>query len=189
MPADREPPVRRADATRNRAAILSAARGAFAEQESVSMAEVARRAGVGMATLYRNFPNRLELLAALYTAEADQALAEPTGDDRDAPDVALRAWLERFYGFATGKKHIGAELLTYITGDSPIFSDTRDRIVAAGRPLFDAARAANLVRPDVSFDQILRLLVAVTGIEGDPDERRPLLDLVLDGIFSRSRDT
>jgi AcrR family transcriptional regulator len=70
---DRSPsPPRRADAERNRDKILAAARAAFAEPDAQpSMAEISRRAGVGMATLYRNFPGRRELLEALYTDEVD----------------------------------------------------------------------------------------------------------------------
>ena len=80
MPADQLPaPARRADAERNRGKILAAARSAFADPDAeVSMAEVARRAGVGMATLYRNFPGRRELVEALYIEEVD-AICEAAG--------------------------------------------------------------------------------------------------------------
>ena len=73
MPPDQFPvPTRRADAERNRDKILAAARTAFADPEAeISMAEISRRAGVGMATLYRNFPGRRELLEALYADEVN----------------------------------------------------------------------------------------------------------------------
>ena len=66
-------PARRADAERNRAKILATARAAFADADAqVSLAEISRRAGVGMATLYRNFPGRHELLEALYADDVDE---------------------------------------------------------------------------------------------------------------------
>jgi AcrR family transcriptional regulator len=73
MPANQpRSPAKRADAERNRDKIITVARAAFAEPEAeVSMAEISRRAGVGMATLYRNFPGRRELLEALYSEEVD----------------------------------------------------------------------------------------------------------------------
>lgn len=93
-----------------------------------SMAEISRRAGVGMATLYRNFPTRLELLEALYAAEADAAFTVRDPDSGATPGEALRAWLYEFYAFAAGKKHVAAELLTHRTSDSPIFDTTKTRV-------------------------------------------------------------
>ena len=84
-------PSRRADAERNRGKVLAAARAAFADPGAeVSMAEVSRRAGVGMATLYRNFPGRRELLEALYTDEVDAVCAAAGTAAGRRP--ALRSW-------------------------------------------------------------------------------------------------
>src|ERR1700735_1419676 len=95
-------PARRADAARNRAKILTAARAAFADPDAeISMAEVARRAGVGMATLYRNFPGRQELLEALYTDEVDALLEAADTIDGETPGATLAAWLHRFFAFTT----------------------------------------------------------------------------------------
>src|SRR5690349_19569836 len=86
-------PARRADAERNRDKILAAARAAFADPAAeVSMAEIARRAGVGMATLYRNFPGRRELLEALFTDEVD-AICEAAEGDGETPGAVLTTWL------------------------------------------------------------------------------------------------
>src|ERR1700678_2284376 len=92
------PTVRRADAERNRETILAVARTAFAETDGlVSMAEISRRAGGGMATLYRNSPGRQELLEALYTDEVnavcDAAQAAGAGAGAVAPGAALNVWL------------------------------------------------------------------------------------------------
>src|SRR6266849_10944003 len=90
-------PMRRADAERNREKILAAARSAFADPEAeVSMAEISRRAGVGMATLYRNFPGRRELLEALFTDEVNAVCKAAVTVDGETPGAVLMAWLHRF---------------------------------------------------------------------------------------------
>src|ERR1700684_134851 len=87
-------PTRRAKAERNRDKILTVARTAFAEQDAeVSMAEISRRAGVGMATLYRNFRSRRELLEALYLDEIDALCAAAETIHADTPRAAFIAWL------------------------------------------------------------------------------------------------
>src|SRR5215472_1685086 len=93
------PPTRRADAERNRGKILAAARAAFADPEAeVSMAEISRRAGVGMATLYRNFPGRRELLEAVFADEVD-AICEAA----EAPGASLISWLHQLFAFFSSK--------------------------------------------------------------------------------------
>src|SRR6201997_4108040 len=107
-------PTRRADAERNRDKILAAARAAFADPDAeVSMAEVSRRAGVGMATLYRNFPGRQELLEALYTDEVAAVCAAAGTAGGQTPGAALVAWLKRFFAFYNTKRHVGSELLKH----------------------------------------------------------------------------
>src|SRR5215813_8583610 len=115
MPANQFPAAtRRADAERNRGKILAAARTAFADPDAeVSMAEISRRAGVGMATLYRNFPGRQELLEALYTDEVDAVCEAAEIIDGGTPRAVLVAWLHRFFAFATSKRHIASELLKH----------------------------------------------------------------------------
>ena len=118
-------PTRRADAERNRDKILAAARTAFADPEAeMSMAEVSRRAGVGMATLYRNFPGRRELLEALYADEVNAICAAAETVDGETPGAVLAAWLHRFFAFATSKRHIAAELLKHTDRSDPLFGET-----------------------------------------------------------------
>ncbi|MCF2572636.1 TetR/AcrR family transcriptional regulator [Brevibacterium sp. UCMA 11754] len=177
------PSPKRSDAKRNRDKILTAARAAFAESDgTVSLAEVSRRAGVGMATLYRNFPSRLDLLEALYANEADIAFAPPESLPSSDPGAAFRTWLRQFYLFAAGKKQFAAELLTQLSRDSPIFDDTKSRVIAVGRPLFDAALSARQLREGVQLEQILEMLVALSAIAGDAEYREAMLDVVLDGL-------
>ena len=184
MPADQFPaPTRRADAERNRDKILAAARTAFADPEAeVSMAEISRRAGVGMATLYRNFPGRQELLEALYTDEVDAICQAAETIDGETPGAALVAWLYRFFAFTTSKRHIAAELLKQTDRSNPLFKNNRTRVIAAGRPLLAAAQCAGEVRDDLTLEQILDMIVAIATIHGDTGYTGPILQTALDGL-------
>ena len=177
------PPARRADAARNRERLLAAARAAFAESgPDASMAEVARRAGVGMATLYRNFPGRRELLEALYVDEVDAICAVAGEVPGDTPGERLRAWLVRFGGFIAAKHEVADELLAQSGRDDPVFDGSRDRVIAAGRPLLAAAQAAGEVREGLELEQVLDLVIAVGAIRGDGAYVTPILRVALDGL-------
>jgi AcrR family transcriptional regulator len=177
-------PARRADAERNRDKILAAARAAFAEPGAeISMAEISRRAGVGMATLYRNFPGRRELLEALYTEEVDAVCEAAGAVAGETPGAALTAWLRRFVAFSAGKRDIAAELLTHVDSSNPVFNENRDRVLAAGRPLLVAAQHAREVRDDLTLDQVLDMIIAITRIPGDPGYLEPILQTTLDGLY------
>jgi AcrR family transcriptional regulator len=184
MPANQLPaPARRADAERNRDKILAAARTAFADPDAeVSMAEISRRARVGMATLYRNFPGRQELLEALYTDQVDALCeaAETTGGQ--TPGAALAAWLHRFFAFITSKRHIAAELLKETDRSNSLFKNSRTRVMTAGRPLLAAAQHAGEVRDDLTLEQILDMIVAIATIHGEAGYTGPILQAALDGL-------
>jgi AcrR family transcriptional regulator len=184
MPADQIPALtRRADAERNRDKILAAARTAFADPDAeVSMAEISRRAGVGMATLYRNFPGRQELLEALYTDEVNAVCQAAETIDGETPGAALVAWLHRFFAFTTSKRHIAAELLKQTDRSNPLFANNRTRVISAGRPLLAAAQHAGEVRADLTLEQILDMIVAIATIHGDAGYTGPILQAVLDGL-------
>lgn len=177
------PPTRRADAERNREKILAAARAAFADPDArVSMAEISRRAGVGMATLYRNFPGRRELLEALYTDEVDAICEAAETVDGETPGAALMAWLHRFFAFYTSKRHVASELLTHVDSSNPMFNENRARVLAAGRPLLVAAQHANEVRDDLTLEQVLDMIIAIAAIHGDARYLEPILQAALDGL-------
>jgi AcrR family transcriptional regulator len=176
-------PARRADAERNRDKILAAARTAFADPEAeISMAEISRRAGVGMATLYRNFPGRPELLEALYTDEVNAICQAAETLDGQTPGAALTAWLHRFSAYFTSKRHIASELLTHTDTSDPVFDNNRARVLAAGRPLLLAAQQAGEVRDDLTLEQILDMIIAIATIHGDPSYLEPILQTTLDGL-------
>jgi AcrR family transcriptional regulator len=189
-PTTSRPPAKRADAERNRDKILAAARTAFAARDAeVSMAEISRRAGVGMATLYRNFPSRRELLEALYTDEvnaicqaaktADAAAGTAGGE---TPGAVLTAWLHRFSAFFTSKRPVGSELLKDSGSRNPVVDQGRPRVLAAGRPLLLAAQQAHEIRDDLTLEQILDMIIAIATIQGDTRYLEPILQTALDGL-------
>jgi AcrR family transcriptional regulator len=173
-------PARRADAERNRDKILAAARSAFADPGTeVSMAEVSRRAGVGMATLYRNFPGRRELLEDLYTNEVN-AICEAA----EAPGASLLSWLRQLFAFFASKRHIAAELLKHTDSGDSVFGGSRARVTAAGQPLLAAAQQAREVRDDLTLEQVLDLIHAIATIPGDTSYVQAILQAALDGLRS-----
>jgi AcrR family transcriptional regulator len=178
-------PTRRADAQRNRAKILAAARIAFADSDSntaLSMAEISRRAGVGMATLYRNFPDRRALLEALYADEVDAICRATETVGGETPGEVLIAWLHRFFAFSTSKRLIASELLTHVDGSNPVFGESRARVLAAGRPLLAAAQHSDEARRDLTLEQMLDMIVAIARIQGDPVYLEPILQSARDGF-------
>jgi AcrR family transcriptional regulator len=190
MPTNPAPsPTRRADAERNRDKILAAARSAFAEPDAdVSMAEISRRAGVGMATLYRNFPGRRELLEALYADRISDLCVAAETVGGETPGATLAAWLRRFFTFVTSKRAIAAELLERSDGSNPLLGEGRARVLAAGRPLLEAARDADEVRDDLTLEQITDMLVAIARINGESNYVGPILEAALDGVRAPSQE-
>jgi AcrR family transcriptional regulator len=176
-------PTRHAQAQRNRDKILAAARTAFAEQDAgISMAEISRRAGVGMATLYRNFPGRRELLEALCVDEVNAVCEAAEIIDGETPGARLEAWLHRFFAFFNKNHHV-AELLKHTNDDAAVFlSTTRTRVLAAGRPLLLAAQQTHEIRDDLNLEQILHMIIAIATIHSDPNYVEPILQTALDGL-------
>jgi len=183
MPKPFEIPAKRADAERNLEKILAAARAAFADPDAdPSMAEIARRAGIGSATLYRNFANRRALLEALYTSEVDALCEASTTLTGDSPGALFTAWVRRFYAYYTSKRHVAAELLQHTSADNPVFGGGLPRVLAAGQPLLLAAQSAGEIRTDLTLKQILDLIVAVAKVQGDANYLEPILQAALDAL-------
>src|ERR1700734_4136167 len=159
------PIARRADAEHNREKILTTARAAFAEPGAeVSMAEISRRAEVGMATLYRNFPGRRELLEALYTDEIDALCAAARDIRADSPREAFVAWLRVVLAFVPNKRAIVSQLLEHTDHDDPILHENRARALDAGRPLLTAAQQAHEIRGQLPCEQIIDMINAIAKI-------------------------
>lgn len=175
-------PAQRADAARNRQRILAAALAAFAATGAdTSMAEVARRSGVGQATLYRNFATRRDLLEAVLVGEVDEVCAAAATVEGDTPGDRLSAWLRRFFEYVTTKRPVVLGLLEHTDTTDPVF-DSRGRMLAAGQPLLAAAQDAHEIGDDLDLGQILDMVMAIAKIPGSPDYRHPMLDAVLAGL-------
>jgi AcrR family transcriptional regulator len=189
MPASHlRSPTKRADAERNRGKILTIARAAFAEPEAdVSMAEISRRAGVGMATLYRNFPGRHELLEALYTEEVDAICKSAGAPGGQTPGASLVSWLHQVFAFFASKRHIASELLKHTDSSDPVFGGGRARVINAGQPLLAAAQHAGDIRDDLTIEQVLDLIYGIATIHGDASYKEPILQAALDGLRPRTR--
>jgi AcrR family transcriptional regulator len=177
---------RRKDAQRNREAILTAARELFAESADVPLYEVARRAGVGQATLYRNFPDRRDLAAALLFEEMEhtEQLAARHADDPDAFFVLLRNivdTLARFRALA----EVAREDMCH---GSSLDSRRRQLRDVLKEPL-RAAKAAGTVRCDLTIDDVFLVVLMIKGaIDGADDaaaraaSASRALALLLDGL-------
>jgi AcrR family transcriptional regulator len=176
----------RRDARRNREAILEAARELFAESGDVAMYEVARRAGVGQATLYRNFPDRDALIAALsleWLDSLERVGAERAGDP-DGFFVLLRAIVEsqaQFHGLVDCAKEPSA-----LASELELAQQRLAQLIAGA--LRDAKSAA-LVRDDLSLEDVFLVMAMVEGAlsrEADAAGRRVaaarVLALALDGL-------
>jgi AcrR family transcriptional regulator len=170
----------RADACRNFDALLAAARDVFAEQGTgASLEEVARRAGVGIGTLYRNFPTRQDLFDAVYVEEVAQLCHAADAAAGLEPWDALVAWLERFIGYIATKRAI----LEALNRDSERFTASRAAMYGAGEPLLARAQAAGAARDDVAFGDLLSLVVGVAGATyADEAQRHRVLAIALDGV-------
>ncbi|WP_305783585.1 TetR/AcrR family transcriptional regulator [Symbioplanes lichenis] len=176
-------PVRRpqrADARRNFDALLAAARTAFAEHGTdASLEDIARRAGVGIGTLYRNFPARRDLFEAVYVEEVDQ-LARVAADVAGLPPWdALVTWLHRFVEYAVTKRAV----VEALNRESEMFAACRATMYEAGEPLLTRAQEAGAVRPDVRIDDLLRMVSGLTSASYiDEAQRDRVLALALDGL-------
>jgi AcrR family transcriptional regulator len=178
---------KRADALRNYEKLLGAAREAFAQDgPSASLEEIARRANVGIGTLYRHFPSRQALLEAVYVDEVD-ALCRSAADLAGlAPWEALVAWLHRFVAYLATKQALAQELLNYVDRDATVFRTCRGGLYAAGEPLLARAQAARAVRPDTDLEEIIKMVGGIAKIQGaSPAQIDHILELALDGLRYR----
>ncbi len=178
---------KRADARRNYDKVIVAAREAFAERgASTSLEEIARRAEVGIGTLYRNFPNRQALLEAVYVGELEDLCqaADRLGDLE--PWDALVSWLHRFVGYMATKQALAQELLDYFDRDAPLFKSCRTMMYEAGEPLLERAQAAGAVRRDTDLSEIIQMVGGIAKIHGaQPGQIEHILDIALDGLRYR----
>jgi AcrR family transcriptional regulator len=177
----------RADARRNREKLITAARAAFAAAPGgpVALEAIASRAGVGAGTLYRHFPTREALVEAVYAAELDDVVASASALlGQLPPDVALRAWMDRYAMFWVTKH---AMMGTLRAGSAPgrISPSTRDRVITAITPILARGAGAGSLRADIRPGDVATLVLGVflsTAASDTPEQVSPLLDLVVDAL-------
>jgi AcrR family transcriptional regulator len=177
---------KRADARRNYDKLVAAARATFAEDgTSAPLEDIAQRAGVGIGTLYRNFPTRQALLEAVYIDEVE-AIARAADELSELPPwEALSQWLHRYVGFAATKKALNEALLD-AAPDSNVLGACRTALAGAGTSLVERAQRAGVVRADTSFIDIARLIGGIAMVPTtEPGQKERLVDLALDGLRYR----
>jgi len=178
---------KRADARRNYEKLLAAARETFAELGTdAALEEVARRAGVGIGTLYRHFPTRQALLEAVYIDEVEAMSRAAAGLEDLEPWEALTRWLHDFVRFAATKRALADEMLATIDHDAEVFVACKRAIHEAGELLLARAQEAGAVRPDATFADVGRMVAGIAAIRGpEPGQIERILDMALDGLRYR----
>jgi AcrR family transcriptional regulator len=174
---------KRADARVNREKLVAAARALFTDKgTSAPLEEVAERAGVGIATLYRHFPTRQALLEAVYVDEVE-AMAQAAANLAELPPWdALTQWLHQYLGFAATKRALN-EALMETDPDSTVLLSCRLAIAGAGTELVERAQRAGVVRADTNFVDVVRMVGAIAMVPTeDPEQQKRLLELALDGL-------
>lgn len=177
----------RADAVRNRERVLEAAKAVFSSGgPEASLEGVARRAGVGIGTLYRHFPTREALFEAVYRREVEHLgeLAEQLKSEA-APVDALRRWLRSTVEFVATKKGMSAALALAVHSSSELYAFTFDRLTKAISALLERAVAAGEIRSDISPEDLLRALVGMCYMHDQPGWQATVLRLVdvfVDGL-------
>jgi AcrR family transcriptional regulator len=175
----------RADARRSHQALLAAATTAFAENGAdAPLEDIARRAGVGIGTLYRHFPTRLDLQAAVFRSQVDSVCARAEDLlEGQLPEQAFAGWIRALAAYLVTKRGLSKALIAALGRDSELIStcwvamrDTADRLLAR-------AQEAGVVRPDVTGMDVMRLVHGVVvATEQAPDQADRLLSLLLDGL-------
>jgi len=169
----------RADARENRDRILAAARRAFAEDGDTSMNQIAQRAGVGPATLYRNYPSREALILDIYQEEVGQLIGSVSELLATlAPLEALRRWATDLVDAMRKKHALGAALSP--NAHRSITEQTYGPVIAAITQLFEAGKRDGSIRADAEPGDFLQLTGALW--RAAPDRTQPMLALILDGL-------
>jgi AcrR family transcriptional regulator len=177
----------RADSVRNRERLLkAAARILGTGGADASLEAVAKRAGVGIGTLYRHFPTREALFEAVYRHEVDEVaeLAEQMGQE-SAPVDALRQWLRAIVQLVATKKGMLAALALAADGRSDLYAYSAERLSKAIGTLLQRATKAGQIRADITPEDLLRALIGLCYSYDRPDWQEPvtrLLDVFVDGL-------
>jgi AcrR family transcriptional regulator len=177
----------RADAERNRARLLDAARAAFASgQASVTLEQIARDAEVGIGTLYRHFPTREALVEAIYRKELAD-LCAGAGDLLEAlsPERALRAWMDRFADWVAAKREMADALRAIFASGAVSVPQARGELTAAVKTILDAGIADGTLRDDVRPEDVVAMVIGIftaTSTASGREQLERVFDLVVDAV-------
>lgn len=181
-------PKKRADAQRNTEALLHAAMTVFARAGvDAGVRQIAEEAGVGVGTVYRHFPQRSDLIIAVFRREVDAcAEAAVALAAEHTPGEALARWMQRFVDFISAKRGLAAALHSGHAAYEPLPGYFNDRLRPAMRMLLSAAEAAGEVRPGVDPDDLLTAVASLCGPRPgtDPEHPRRMVALLVDGLRS-----
>lgn len=178
----------RADARRKREAVLTAAVEVFAEHGvDIALDEVARRAGVGIATLYRHFPTREALITGAYVREVDKLCDGVEDLLAEMPaDQAMVSWMQRFTGYVAVRPGMGQALKSIVMStDAVALQASQDRIHAAIRRLVEAGVESGVIRADITPEDVAGALSGIgltTGQPGSRERADRLVVLFVDGL-------
>ncbi|GGN23174.1 TetR/AcrR family transcriptional regulator [Streptomyces fuscichromogenes] len=182
------PRTLRADARRNYDLLVAAARDAIFEYgPDAPLDDIARRAGVGNATLYRHFPTRDTLLVAVYSAEVD-ALTDAARRllETSKNGQALKAWMRLFIEHLTARRGLASASLNTAGESKNLICHWHDPLVATTAELLADAREHGAARPDMKPMELLMMANTIAAVaELTPDAGERLLDIAFDGITPR----
>jgi AcrR family transcriptional regulator len=187
MSDQRQPRPLRADAERNRARLLDVAQAAFASgQAAVTLEQIAKKADVGIGTLYRHFPTREALVEALYRRELSD-LCDSTADLLAAygPERALRAWMDRFADYVSAKREMAETLRTVFASGAMTVSQAREQLTGAVTTILDAGAATGTLRDDVRPEDVVAMIVGIftaTSLAGGREQQERMFDLLMDAV-------
>jgi AcrR family transcriptional regulator len=170
----------RADARRNFDSLVNAARSAFAEQgTSASLEDIARRAEVGIGTLYRHFPTRDALVEAVYVDEVARMVSDAEEIAGHEPWQALDLWLRRLVTYVSAKR----VLVEALNKESPVLVNCRAILYGSGRPILERAQAAGEARADVVVEDAMRLVQGLAAVAFPSEaDRDHVVGLAIDGL-------
>jgi AcrR family transcriptional regulator len=184
----RPPEQLRADARQNHARLITAATTAFAEKGAdAPLEDIARRAGVGIGTLYRHFPSRLDLQAAVFRSQVGTVCGQ--GDallETASPEQAFAGWMRALAAYLVTKRGLSHALIEAVGVESELISscwmamrETTERLLANGQ-------RAGVIRTDVTATDVMRLVHGVSvSSEKAPDRADMLLSVMLDGLAAK----
>lgn len=183
-------PRKRSDARRNEETLLAAAAAAFiASGVEVPVRDIAARAGVGVGTIYRHFPTRADLIAAVYRHQVETcAQAGPALlNDSSSPLAALTDWIELFIDFLITKRGLAGALQSDAAKFETLHAYFLDRLVPVCARLLEAASAAGETIPDIDAYGLMRGIGNLCiGADADPDyDARRMVQLVIAGLRPR----